>query len=92
MGLTTAMTADDVSRAVHLDERFSRQKQGRRDWRCRRRGATISKRLEGRCVHTIVFSNPMRRASQAAPTCDTAFNTRAAKNRIARSASDAMPY
>src|SRR6185503_252554 len=54
-------------------------------------GAAISSRLDGRCVHTIVFNRPIRRASQAATTCDNAFNTRAAKNSSARVASD-VPY
>src|SRR5687768_188392 len=54
-------------------------------------GAAIRKRLEGRCVQTIVFSKPMRRASHAATRCETAFNTRAAKNSTARADSE-VPY
>ena len=37
--------------------------------------------LEGMWVKTIVFTSPIRCASQAAPTCDPAFSTRAAANR-----------
>src|SRR5215208_8352903 len=29
-------------------------------------GASIRKRLDGRCVHTIVFNSPIRRANEAA--------------------------
>jgi hypothetical protein len=46
-------------------------------------GAARRKRLDGRCVQTIVFSSPMRLASQAAARWDRAFNTRAAKNNLA---------
>ena len=33
------------------------------------------------CVNTIVFTSPIRRASHAAPRCDSAFSTRAPKKR-----------
>ena len=46
-------------------------------------GTAIRKRLDGRCVHTMVFNSPMRRASQAAARWDSAFRTRAAKNNTA---------
>src|SRR5689334_15274062 len=39
------------------------------------KGTAMRNRLEGRCVNTIVFTRPMRRASHAAPRCEVAFRT-----------------
>ncbi|TPW01378.1 MAG: hypothetical protein FD124_3724, partial [Alphaproteobacteria bacterium] len=43
-------------------------------------GTVSSNRLDGMWVNTMVFTSPMRAASQAAPRCDTAFISRAPKN------------
>jgi hypothetical protein len=40
------------------------------------------------CVNTIVFTRPMRFASQAAPTCEAALAARAAKKRTATAPSE----
>src|SRR5437764_2076985 len=48
------------------------------------KGTAISSRLEGKCVKTIVFTNPIRRASHAAPRCERAFKTWTTKKTIPR--------
>ena len=45
--------------------------------------AAIKNTLEGRCVKTMVLISPIRRASHAAPRCDSAFNTCTVKNNSA---------
>jgi hypothetical protein len=43
-------------------------------------GTVSSSRLDGMCVNTMVFTSPMRRASQAAARCEPALAMRAMKN------------
>src|SRR6266581_4360075 len=40
--------------------------------------------LEGKCVKTMVFTSPMRRANHAAPRWEAAFSKCTAKNRTPR--------
>ena len=48
-----------------------------------------SSRLDGMCVYTIVFTRPMRCASQAAARCENADSTRPAAKSTATCAADA---
>ena len=50
-------------------------------------GSVSNNRLDGMWVNTIVFTKPMRRASQAATKCDSTVIIRAATNKSASSAS-----
>src|SRR6267378_4258396 len=52
-------------------------------------GMVKVRRLEGVCVNTMVFTRPMRAASQAAPKCENAFMMRAPTKSMPIAASDA---
>ena len=44
-------------------------------------GTASRNKLEGRCVNTMVRTNPIRRASHAAPRWESALKMRTTKNR-----------
>src|SRR5689334_5686984 len=66
-GLTTAAVYD-CRVGTSISTRASRQsRSAAATGNVGAKGTAMRKRLDGRCVNTIVFTNPMRRASQAAP-------------------------
>src|SRR5215831_12922962 len=84
LGRTTAATKD-CRVGTSISTSASRQRNSRiATLKVGAKGTAIRNRLEGKCVRTIVFTSPMRRASHAAPRCETALRTCTAKNTKAR--------
>src|SRR5215831_5227320 len=80
LGRTTAATKD-CRVGTSISTRASRQRNSRiATLKVGAKGTAIRNKLDGKCVKTIVFTSPMRRASHAAPRCDTALRTCTAKN------------
>jgi len=86
-GLTTAMTYDwRVGTSISTSP-SRRRNSPAATGKLGAKGTVARRRLDGMCVKTIVFTSPIRLASQAAAMCESAFMARAPKKSAPTTAS-----